>query len=193
MPLIRSRTLVLVLVWVAITSVGLAACSAGSTPSASNLPNSPTTAPPTTTTAANAYFSLQGTESLINSVAAPYEAGPLQWGYVASMGDYEANTDGNYCNVALTNFDKEASGLIDNISFNCGLPLEPSSVTDAETSEAALIMSAVVAQDAGSDALSWFGAEASSTPITTQKQFGEIMVDINIGYGQSSVTVATTY
>ena len=160
---------------------------------------STTTAPPTTTTTTDPtpYFDRQGTEVLLDQVAATYQGGALGWRANSSNTDSEATTGDGFCEFSLVNDEGEPHSKIDNITIRCGLPLNPSSVTKRMASEEAVYLNAVLQQYAGPSSVSWLQKEAvqaaNGPGVSTQQYFGSVDVYVTFGYAQTSTVITTTY
>lgn len=99
------------------------------------------------------------------------------------------------------NSEGEASNLADNVVFSCGLPLNPSAVTQADAQEEALFTSTLVGQDVGTAALQWLDQQVTTAAngngvdntMTFTGPLGPIHLSANIGKGQSTVGLLTGY
>jgi hypothetical protein len=168
------------------------------TPPTTAPPPPPTTAP--SAPSAQPFISVPGTESTLSNIASGF-SDSLGWHYSKSQGDWEGNTGDNFCQISIVNSEGEASNLADNVVFTCGLPTNPSAVSQTDAQEEALFTTTLVGQDVGPPAAQWLSqqviAAGNGSGVVTQKLFtgplGPIEVQLNIGNGQSTIGIITGY
>jgi hypothetical protein len=132
-------------------------------------------------------FNRAQVETLMSALAVVNHDPSLRWSYVPSNGDYEAHTSDDTCTFSLSNEQHDRSGEINDITMGCGPSSASAKSIRSEIAEEVLIAEPIIAQFAGSSALSWVNHEIKSTsgsePVVAARTFGMVEVEVDIDHG----------